>query len=413
MLGWVKTCELCQNSLHSFAKQTHDFPKTFCITACLSLTTGSAHLTDKLPRIRIMMLSPLARYQQDLQNKEFIADAAQHVAVEHTQRLYERLSTPVTASWLRPFLASRQTVKGLYFWGGVGRGKTYIVDSFYESLAREDKLRLHFHRFMQLVHNELNKLGNIKNPLDTVAKHIAKRTPVLCLDEFHVQDITDAMLLYGLLRTLFDQGVTLVTTSNTPPDNLYAGGLQRERFLPAIALLKEYTEVINVDGDHDYRLRALERAEIYHYPLGGQTEQLLLDNFKRIAPCNPQQNKILDINGRQVSTVCYADSIVWLDFGVLCNIPRAVSDYIELAKCFNTIFLSNVRQMDSDSDDYALRFINLVDEFYDRNVKLFVSAEVAPTELYTGKKQAFQFQRTLSRLEEMRSHAYLERPHLP
>lgn len=367
------------------------------------------------------MTTPWECYQSDLQRPGFSADRTQEEAVRHTQRLYEALlsdSKTTTGYWasLRAKLREREpkkVIRGLYLWGGVGRGKTYIIDNFYTCLPFTDKARIHFHRFLQNVHHELKTLSNVQNPLMVVAERWAKQARVLCLDEFHVADITDAMLLNGLLQALFTQGVTLVTTSNVKPDDLYKDGLQRQRFLPAIALIKQFTDVINVDSGVDYRLRVLEQAEIYHYPLDDEAARSLLESFVRIAPDSGEVDKVLEINGRRLQTIRCADGIVWFDFAALCNIPRAVADYIELAKCFNTVFVSNIPCMDETENDRVLRLINLVDEFYDRNVKLVISAQTLPELLYTGKRQAFQFQRTISRLAEMRSHEYLQRPHLP
>lgn len=367
------------------------------------------------------MTTPLERYQRDLKKPDFSHDPAQANAVKHTQRLFEELIQANNPRYgllatLRDRLNTRRDVdtpKGLYFWGGVGRGKTYLVDNFFDCLPFAEKQRIHFHRFMQQVHHQLREFNSVQSPLVLIAQAWAKKARIICLDEFYVSDITDAMLLGNLLRSLFDQGVTLVATSNVPPDDLYKNGLQRDRFLPAIALLKQHTLTVNVDSGVDYRLRALEKAEIYHHPLDEAAQQNLIESFCNLSPDEGEDNVLLELNDRQLKTVKVGDGVIWFEFSALCDIPRAVADYIELAQCYNTVLLSNVPQMDEKQDDRALRFINLVDEFYDRNVKLIISAETAPEVLYTGKKQAFQFQRTLSRLQEMQSHEYLERPHLP
>lgn len=364
------------------------------------------------------MMTPLQHYHTDLKRKNFIYDAAQEHAIKCIQAVYDDLVTvqrPVRTLRLRDkfFRPKKVLVEGLYLWGQVGRGKTYLIDKFYDCLPFPQKTRLHYHRFMQQIHQELRSLRDMQNPLSIIAQRFAKHNAILCLDEFFVSDITDAMLLGGLLDALFKEGVTLVATSNVPPDELYKGGLQRERFIPAINLIKKLTRVINVDGGTDYRLRTLERAEIYHHPLDEAAEKSLSRSFNRIAPNESVAGEMLEINGRKIPTIQCADGVIWLDFRVLCNIPRAVSDYIEIAKSFNTVLLSNVFVMHDAQDDMALRLINLVDEFYDRNVKLIISAEAPPTKLYDGKRLAFQFQRTVSRLQEMQSHEYLERPHLP
>jgi cell division protein ZapE len=371
-------------------------------------------------------MTPLQRYQTDLQRPGFSTDPAQEQAVRHTQRLFDALTTPLLPA-VPPRLLTRlrgrlqrrgetgaiNKIQGLYFWGGVGRGKTYLVDNFYECLPFAEKQRIHFHRFMQHVHHELRQLKNVQHPLKIISQQWAKKCRIICLDEFHVSDITDAMLLGNLLQALFEQHVTLVATSNVPPDDLYKNGLQRDRFLPAIALIKQHTMVVNVDNGVDYRLRALEQAEIYHYPLDNAAETNMERAFYHLSPDRGEMGQMLEINGRLLRTIKLGDGIIWFDFAALCDIPRAVPDYIELAQCYNTVLLSNVPQMDEKQDDRALRFINLVDEFYDRNVKLIISAQTPAHELYMGKKQAFQFQRTLSRLQEMQSHDYLKRPHLP
>jgi cell division protein ZapE len=362
-------------------------------------------------------MTPLNRYQSDLNSQGFVADPAQENAVHHTQRLYEELladpGPPGLLQRLRGRHPKHQRQRGLYFWGGVGRGKTYLVDNFFACLPFEEKQRLHFHRFMRNVHDDLRKLKKTKNPLSVIAAEWAQKARVLCLDEFHVNDIADAMLLSGLLHALLDEGVTLLGTSNVPPSGLYKNGLQRDSFLPAIDLLETHLEVVNVDGGVDYRLRALEQAPVYFQPLSAETEQLMRAAFERLAPDEAQYGVMLNINNREFPSIASADGVVWLDFQVLCNIPRSTDDYIEIAQCFNTVLLGNVDFLGENQDDFVRRLINLVDEFYDRNVKLIVSAAADPEALYTGERQQFEFRRTVSRLREMRSHEYLQRPHLP
>ncbi len=363
--------------------------------------------------------TPQEIYQAALETGEFCQDAAQAKAVEQTQRLYEDLLSTLHEPKLQLYdlwqilwkRHTKKTVKGLYLWGGVGRGKTYLVDNFYHTLPFKNKLRLHFHRFMQQVHSELKQLKDIQNPLILVAQRFAKQTQVLCLDEFQVLDITDAMLLGGLLRELFEQGVTLVATSNVHPDDLYKDGLQRERFLPAIDLLKNSTRIINLDSGVDYRLRALEKAEIYHFPLDAVAEQNMQRSFTRIAPNFPVFGDSIKLYEREIPTVQLAGQVIWFDFHVLCDVPRGTADYIDIATCYHTVFISGVPSLGDAENDLALRFINLVDEFYDRNVKLIIAAAEPVEFLYTGKRLAFQFQRTLSRLQEMQSHEYLAREH--
>jgi len=365
-------------------------------------------------------MTPIERYQIDLQRHDFIHDPAQEQAVQQLQRLYDELMQ----SWETQhgyFATLRHRfwrhkiapIRGLYLWGQVGRGKTYLMDNFYECLPVERKLRIHFHRFMQQIHHELHQLKNVRNPLIMLAEYLVREVQIICLDEFHVSDIADAMLLGGLLEALFERGITLVATSNIEPDGLYKNGLQRQRFLPAIALLKTHTHVIRVDGGVDYRLRTLKQAEIYHYPLDEPAHQNLVNSFAQLSPEGGTTGEILQINGRPLPTVCCAEGVVWFEFETLCNTPRSVADYIELARCFNTVLLSQLYQLKDEQNDVAYRFIHLVDEFYDRNVKLMISAAVPLEQLYLGQKHAFQFQRTISRLKEMQSHQYLEKPHLP
>ena len=310
---------------------------------------------------------------------------------------------------IRP--ANKATVKGLYLWGGVGTGKTYFMNALHDSLPFRDKKRIHFHRFMKRVHRDLKNINAVEDPLEVVAQDLVRRARVICLDEFHVSDITDAMLLSGLLKALFDGGVTLVVTSNEPPDRLYWEGLQRERFLPAIDLIKTQTAVVMVDGGVNYRLRILEKEDIYHYPLDNAATQSLADCFTNIAPDAGIAGVVLEINGWPMPTVRCADGVAWFEFDELCGGPWSVADYIEIARCYHTVVIANIPSMDDVDNDKVRRLINLVDEFYDRNVKLIISAEAPPTALYRDGKLSPQFSRTVSRLEEMRSHDYLARPH--
>ncbi|WP_079203116.1 cell division protein ZapE [Pseudomonas sp. CC6-YY-74] len=364
-------------------------------------------------------MTPLARYQADLERPEFFHDAAQETAVRHLQRLYDDLvAAEKGTSGVFGKLFSRKPqgpVKGLYFWGGVGRGKTYLVDTFFDSLPFERKVRTHFHRFMKRVHEEMRTLKGEKNPLVIIGQRFADEARVICFDEFFVSDITDAMILATLLEELFKNGVSLVATSNIVPDGLYKDGLQRARFLPAIALLKAHTEIVNVDSGIDYRLRALEQAELFHWPLDAAAEASLEKSFRSLLPehCVVQEHEALMIENRSLTARKIGDDVGWFEFRELCDGPRSQNDYIELGKIFHAVLLANVEQMDVHTDDMARRFINLVDEFYDRNVKLIISAEVELKDLYKGGRLNFEFQRTLSRLLEMQSHEFLSRPHKP
>jgi cell division protein ZapE len=357
--------------------------------------------------------SPRARYDTDLQRPDFVADAAQAYAVDALQRVYEEL---VARPPRRRFASSRliyPPVEGLYLWGGVGRGKTYLMDSFYEALPSTRKRRAHFHRFMLEVHQRRNGYPNERDPLLRVAEDLAEQTRVLCFDEFFVADIADAMILGRLLEALFRLGVTLVATSNVAPDELYKGGLQRERFLPAIERLKRHCAVLNVDGGKDYRLRALHQAQLYLQPCDERTMATLGQHFTALAPHGRCDQYRLKVNDREIPTRCVAEDVAWFDFHELCDGPRGAADYIELARVYQTVIVSYVPILSSDDDNAARRFITLIDEFYDRGVKLLIGAEAPMHELYVGSKLKFEFQRTLSRLTEMQSEEYLARPHLP
>ncbi len=333
--------------------------------------------------------------------------------VERSRTIAERRSR---IKWL-PFVKAGsatplQPLKGLYLWGGVGRGKTYLLDLFYETLPFEKKVRLHFHRFMQIVHDDLKALGDLEDPLEPVAQKMAGKALVLCLDELQVNDIADAMLLARLFEHLFQQGVTIVTTSNFPPRDLYRNGLQRARFLPAIDLLEEHTQVVAFGGETDYRLRLMKQLDVYLISDGELSEQRLRQHFLALRGINLHQDRTdIIINHRRIPVKMWADGIVWFSFDVLCNTPRGTNDYIEIATFFHTVMISDIPAMGPMQDDAARRFINMVDEFYDRNVNLIVSAEVMPRDLYYGSRLAEVFTRTSSRLIEMQSKDYFAREH--
>ncbi|PKM21643.1 MAG: cell division protein ZapE [Gammaproteobacteria bacterium HGW-Gammaproteobacteria-14] len=361
-------------------------------------------------------MTPFEQYQQDLQRPDFHPDVAQARAVDGLQDLYERLMADSRRrAGMLGRLRKPQCQTGLYMWGGVGRGKTYLMDVFFESLPFADKQRMHFHRFMQYIHREMRARQGEKNPLDGIARDLARKARVLCFDEFFVTDITDAMILASLMQTLFEQGVTLVATSNIVPDDLYRDGLQRARFLPAIALLKHHTRVLNVDGGTDYRLRLLEQAELYHCPLGDTADAFLNERFATLETehSDHREEVAVQIEGRPIFARKISDDVAWFEFRALCDGPRSQNDYIELAREFHTVLLANTERMGVATDDLARRFINLVDEFYDRGVKLIVTAEVPIEDLYAGGRLEFEFARTRSRLLEMQSREYLAKPHRP
>ncbi|WP_280552408.1 cell division protein ZapE [Halomonas sp. 25-S5] len=379
--------------------------------------------------------TPMTRYQADLERHGFQPDAAQAQAVKHLQRLYDelvatppsRVVPPKRGGGLKsrmaglfgrrdreePSAPALPAIHGLYCWGGVGRGKTYLMDAFFETLPFPEKMRTHFHRFMQRVHNELEHYKGERNPLTLIAAKFAAEARVICFDEFFVKDITDAMILANLLESLFAHGVVLVATSNIVPGELYKDGLQRARFLPAIDLLERHCEVVNVDSGIDYRLRALERAEIFHAPLDDEAEAELARSFREIAGHEGEAGAPIEINRRVLHARRLHDDVVWFEFSELCDGPRSQNDYIELAREFHSVLVSNVTRMGASQDDQARRFINMVDEFYDRGVKLLMSAEVQAEQLYRDGRLEFEFQRTLSRLQEMQSHDYLALPHKP
>ena len=355
--------------------------------------------------------SPAERYAQELARPGVVADPAQAGAVAALQRVYDALLAHPPRRRLGRLRWHR--VDGLYLWGSVGRGKTWLMDAFHESLPFTRKRRTHFHRFMLEVHARRRDHADQQDPIARVAADIATETRVLCFDEFFVSDIADAMILGRLTETLFEHGVTLVATSNTPPDQLYRDGLQRERFLPAIARIRQHCAVLHLDSPTDYRLRALTHAEIYHAPSDAAAEANLAAWFAELAPEPGRAGGALVLDGRPVPARRLADGVAWFDFAPLCAGARAAADYIELARTHHTVLLSRVPRLGPDDEDAARRFITLVDELYDRAVKLIVAADVPRERLYAGKRLAFEFQRTLSRLQEMQSQEYLARPHLP
>jgi cell division protein ZapE len=359
-------------------------------------------------------------YQADLRRPEFRHDAAQENAVQQLarvqQELVSRYEAAREANALSRFRIARQArvpVRGLYMWGGVGRGKTYLMDLFFDSLPFRRKLRMHFHRFMQRVHRELKELQGTVNPLEVVADHLHQEAVVICFDEFFVTDITDAMILGGLFEQLFLRGVTLVATSNIEPDRLYWNGLQRERFLPAIAVLKQNVDVLNVDSGVDYRRRALEQADLYYTPLGDEANAHLETAFKHLSNGMPVSHELIHVNYREVEIRARTKDVLWCNYDELCEKPRSAEDCIELAREFQTVLLSDVPQMGGWDDNATRRFINMIDEFYDRSVKLIISAAVPIAELYAGTRLKFEFERTKSRLLEMQSTEYIGREHKP
>jgi cell division protein ZapE len=353
-------------------------------------------------------------YQRECARLGYKHDPAQAKVVALFDELRDRLITAKPKRLLGKLLSGgkqHELQRGLYVWGGVGRGKTWLMDLFFQSLPFRDKQRSHFHRFMQSVHDELKKHKEQADPLDRVADRIAQKARILCFDELFVTDIADAMLLGNLFRGLFKRGVTLVATSNVAPDDLYKEGLQRARFVPAIRLLKEHTHVVHMDGGADYRLRLLERAHTWFDTRAPSSTVELEKLFDAIAAEPGATDTTLILNHRRLRAHRHADGAIWFAFKELCEGPRGQADYIEIARCYHTVFLTDVPVLGPDAENAARRFISLVDEFYDRAVKLIVSAAAPVPELYRGSKLTFEFERTRSRLIEMQSQDYLSRPH--
>ncbi|HVS25596.1 MAG TPA: cell division protein ZapE [Gammaproteobacteria bacterium] len=363
------------------------------------------------------MTGPLEIYRAKVASGVLASDAAQEKAVAALQRLYDELrrAGEPPRGWRRGmsrlFGWQPAPVRGLYLWGGVGRGKTFVMDLFFGALPFDDKLRRHFHRFMADVHEHLKELRDRENPLELVADRIAAQTRVICFDEFAINDIADAMILGTLFAALFARGVTLAATSNIEPGLLYKDGLQRQRFLPTIALLRKHCEVLHVDGAIDYRLRVLERADVFQTPNGAAADAHLTEYFDAIAPDEGDHGGALELFGRPIPYRRAADGVIWFDFGAICDGPRSQDDYIELSRLYQTVLVSNVPRFDGLLENQARRFVALVDEFYDRRVKLILSAAAPVAELYRGERLRHDFQRTRSRLEEMQSHDYLASPH--
>ncbi|MCU7812473.1 MAG: AFG1 family ATPase [Candidatus Thiodiazotropha sp. (ex Notomyrtea botanica)] len=350
-------------------------------------------------------------YAKQLEQHGYKPDSHQEqVLVEFDRLAKALLDKPQTKGWL--WKKQVVPVQGIYLWGGVGRGKTWLMDLFCAHLSGIDIERHHFHSFMRQVHETMRQMEGKAAPMDLVVGEMAQRFRVLCLDEFHVIDIGDAMLMRSLLEALENHRITLVTTSNQPPDNLYKGGIQRESFLPAIEVLKRCNVVIELAGEKDYRLQLFEASSVYHTPLGEPSTTNMKREFDRLTGEAVADRGRFEVPGRPVRFIKRAGGVIWCDFNALCGPPRWQNDYLELARCHHTVFISEVPHLDGRWDDRTRRFINLIDVFYDRKVKVVISAETPPDELYSGTRLAYEFGRTVSRLKEMQSVAYLEMPHL-
>lgn len=359
-------------------------------------------------------MSPQAWYQAASQQEGFIHDAAQAAAIEQLDALWQALVDfkGKRNRFLGRSLRKPDVPRGLYFWGGVGRGKSFLMDAFFSCVPYQRKRRVHFHHFMAEIHKQLRTVSNEADPLKTVAARIAKDVRLLCFDEFHVSDIADAMILGRLFSELFAHGIICVMTSNYPPDNLYPNGLMRSNFLPTIALLKANLDVLNVDGGNDYRLRELTREPLFHVPAGAEAEQKMQAMFERLAGATPEEAHVLSVLGREITLKRHVPGVIWFDFLAICDGPRAQTDYLEIASEYHTVFVSDIPKLAARDAAMARRFTWLIDVFYDHRVKLVASCAVEPEQIYTEGTQSSEFFRTASRLTEMQSRTYLELPHL-
>jgi cell division protein ZapE len=351
-------------------------------------------------------------YKQELAKRGYGSDSAQQAAIDRLQKCQDDWLAykEVRRGKLSKLMRFPELPRGVYMWGGVGRGKSFLMDCFYEALPVEKKTRLHFHEFMREVHRELQELRGRADPLDELGKRIAKRYRLICFDEFHVSDVADAMMLYKLLDALFKNRVQFVMTSNYRPDLLYPDGLHRDRILPAIALLQDKLDIMNVDAGVDYRKKVMEQVKAYHTPLNETTFKEITTTFDQLAEAHDEQDPTLHIENRDIKAIRRAGGIVWFDFKTLCGGPRSQNDYLEIANLFHTVILSDVPYMPPRMASEARRFTWLIDVFYDHKVKLIISAELEADQLYTEGQMANEFHRTVSRIIEMQSKEYLEAP---
>ena len=351
------------------------------------------------------MADVVSIYEQSLTKRGFVADPSQRRAVERLQLLYEEWTAYKArrSNAVKRLLVKPPIPKGVYLWGPVGRGKSFLMDAFYLCVPLVRKRRVHFHHFMREIHRELDEVKGTEDPIAEVAERTARRYRLICFDEFHVSDIADAMILGRYLQKVMDLGVEFVMTSNYHPDELYPGGLQRERFLPAIELIKSRLDVVGVDSGTDYRRLKMERVQVYH--VGPQAEEALAAIFRQLKDVE-EERQPLDVEGRAIPYRKRAGGLVWFDFAALCGGPRSYADYVDLAKRFHTIMLSGVPRMRAKQSDAARRFTWLVDVLYDERVKLVVGAEAHPEELFIEGENSADFERTVSRLHEMQSAQY-------
>ena len=358
---------------------------------------------------------PSQRYADGVARGDWLHDPAQQDALAALDRVHAALLAPLPARSLMQRLFARDepapATRGLYLWGGVGRGKTFLIDLFFAGLPIAEKRRTHFHRFMREVHERLRMHAGERDPLAAIAREWRQSLRVLVLDEFFVSDIGDAMLLARLLDRLFAEGVVLVTSSNAAPSTLYKDGLQRARFLPAIALLERYCEVVELHSETDYRLRALTRSPVYRAPLDAGSDAWLRTRWNELGCDAAHLDAGIVIDGRRIPVRARCKGLCWFDFAALCEGPRGNADYIEIAREFHTVLVGGIPRMGADRDDAARRFVHLVDELYDNQVNLVCTADAGPMGLYTGERLVAAFERTASRLVEMQSTDYLAGPH--
>lgn len=348
----------------------------------------------------------LAEYQQQVTSGAIHYDARQWLALQTLQQVFDQISKVPKRIWL---FTKSESIKGVYLFGKVGTGKTFTLDLFYRLLPVQHKMRIHFHAFMQMVHDRLKILEGNKNPLKILAKEIANQAKVICLDEFIVENIVDAMILANLLKALYEQDIVLISTSNTHPDELYKNGIQRDRFIPAIELIKQHNHLIEVNSGIDYRLEKADYEHAYFYPQSSEHHEFLLERFKQVSGADSIQyfQKII-LCDRPVDTLYTSPMAVWFDFLKICGVPRSTHDYLELSEKFRFIFIDNLRHIGAKENDLVANFINLVDVFYDKKTKLYISASVDLFNIYTEGRYEAPFQRTISRLQEMQGEEYLK-----
>ncbi len=361
-------------------------------------------------------MEPLKAYQQDLDAGHIQRDPLQQEVIQVLQRVYLQLQQQ-HKGFFAPFkkifgLEHEGPIKGLYVWGGVGIGKTYLMDLFYHHLPGQRKTRMHFHGFMYEVQERLKALQGQQNPLELIAKEIAKDSDVLCFDEFFVSDIGDAMILGGLLTQLFEYGVVLIATSNVEPCQLYKNGLQRSRFIPAIQQITAHTQVMHLASEKDYRLRNLQQSGVFFTPVDETTKQAMIQCFERLAHGDMKKDVTIMVENREITAKALAANVIWFDFNVICNIPRSQNDYLVIARQYPMVMVSGIPKIGPKDHAQATYLINLVDVFYDANVKLIVSSEVPLEDIYLEGSKVFEFERTKSRLIEMQTEEYLSREHI-